>query len=259
MKKHYYLISLQYLGFRYSGWFAQPNQLTVQGMVDKTLTFILGHSNFKTLGASRTDAKVSANEMYFQLYLNEELNSRSFLSEFNKNLPADIKALSLQSVDATFNIIQSPKMKEYLYLFSFGEKAHPFSASMMATFEENLNLTAMKAGALLFEGKHNFKAYCGGASKKQQFEREIDYCRIENNSDFTASFFPSHSYILRVQGRGFLRYQIRLIMGQLIRLGRGEIDLTDIEYSLKRPDQNQVSTIAPGSGLILNKTHITIL
>lgn len=256
MKKYYYLINLQYLGFRYRGWFKQQNQLTVQGMVEKTLKFVLGHTNFKTLGASRTDAKVSANEMHFELFLQEELTPDTFLPFFDKNLPSDIRAVSMRAVDSSFNIIQSPKEKEYLYLFSFGEKAHPFSTSMMASFEENLDLETMKAGAKLFEGIHNFKAYCAGASGKQQFERKITYCRIEKNTAFTASFFPDQSYLLRVKGSGFLRYQIRLMMGQLIRLGSGEISLTDIEKSLADPGENQVTTIAPGSGLILNKTII---
>lgn len=255
MYQHYYLITIQYLGFRYSGWFKQKDQKTVQGMVDKTLHFIFGRNEFKTLGSSRTDAKVSANEMVFELFTREPIDA-NFLAEFDKNLPSDIKALALKETDASFNIIQQPKEKEYLYLFAFGEKAHPFSAAFMPSFNEQLDIDLMMQGAKLFEGTHNFKAYCARSSEKQHFEREIIQCQIEENTEYTASFFPEKSYLLRVRSKGFLRYQVRLMMGQLLRLGRGEINLTDVENSLNGSDQNPIPTIAPGSGLILNKVTL---
>lgn len=254
MKKHYYLITIQYLGFRYSGWFTQKDQTTVQGMVDKTVKFVLGHDNFKTLGASRTDAKVSANETFFELFIDEPLNIETFLPEFDKNLPPDIRAIDIREVSATFNIIQTPKEKEYIYLFSFGQRAHPFSASMMASFVEELHIDLMMQGAKLFEGVHNFKPYCARSSEKQHFEREVTLCQIEENKEYTASFFPEKSYLLRVKGKGFLRYQIRLMMGQILRLGRGEINLNDIRASLDGTIQEPIPVIAPGSGLILKQT-----
>ena len=189
-------------------------------MVDKTVKFILGHSNFRTLGASRTDSKVSANHTYFELFVEEALNPETFLAELDKNLPPDIRAMEMKEVTADFNIIQTPKEKEYMYLFSFGEKPHPFSTSLMASFKDDLDIELMKQGAKLFEGKHNFKAYCARASEKQQFEREVAFCRVEENLEYTANFFPKESYVLRVRGKGFLRYQIRLMMGQLLRLGK---------------------------------------
>ena len=67
MNKYFYLIKIQYCGFRFSGWQKQTNAKTIQEMFDKTIFFITGHENFKTLGAGRTDAKVSANEYLLEL------------------------------------------------------------------------------------------------------------------------------------------------------------------------------------------------
>jgi len=58
--RYYYLIHVQFLGFRYSGWQKQPNQKTVEGMLVKTLKFVLPNAKFKILGAGRTDARFSA-------------------------------------------------------------------------------------------------------------------------------------------------------------------------------------------------------
>ena len=65
-----YLISIQYLGFRFHGWQKQKNVMSLHEMIDKTLGFVLDHKGFKTLGSSRTDAKVSANKYFFQLFTN---------------------------------------------------------------------------------------------------------------------------------------------------------------------------------------------
>lgn len=253
MQKHYYLIHIQYLGFRYHGWLKQPEVKTVEYMIEKTLKFILGHSDFKLLGASRTDAKVSANHSAVELFINQPLNPDHLLSELNKNLPNDINVLKIEEVDKKFSIINTPKTKEYIYLFSCGEKCHPFCAPLISSFQEHLDIELMKSGALLFQGNHNFRRYCTKPNPGAVFEREILESRIEQNSIYKASFFPAISYAYIIRSKGFLRYQVRLIMGQLLSLGRGEISLDDIRESLKGSNNQPLRHIAPSSGLILNK------
>jgi tRNA pseudouridine38-40 synthase len=223
-------------------------------MVDRTFKYILEDKKFKTLGAGRTDALVSANEAAIELFLHERLeNLEEFLELFNHNLPQDIRALSITEVDASFNIIQDSKIKEYLYVFAHGGKFHPFCAPLMTTILDELNIADMKKGARLFEGRHNFKPYCYKATDKGHYTREVLSCKLQENDLFKANFFPKESYILKIKGKGFMRNQIRLMMGALIKLGRGEMSLKDIRNSLK-PESNVVMDyIAPASGLILNK------
>jgi tRNA pseudouridine38-40 synthase len=72
------------------------------------------------------------------------------------------------------------------------------------------------------------------------------------NTILTASFFPEKSYILRVQGKGFLRYQIRLMMATLFEVGKGTLDATFIIASLKEDnDRKFMRNIASSSGLQL--------
>lgn len=222
-------------------------------MVDKTIEFILGHTNFKTLGCSRTDAKVSANHSAFELFVDEPLDKKRFITDFDRNLPNDIKALKIEKVDKYFNIINTPKLKEYIYLFSFGEKSHPFCAPLICSYQYHLDIDLMKEGALLFQGKHNFKQYCTKPKSETNFEREILVSKIQENNIFKANFFPSKSYAYHIHSRGFLRYQVRLIMGQLLSLGRGEINLGHIKKSLKGDISEPLRHIAPSSGLVLNR------
>ena len=252
MKQYYYLVYIQYLGFRFHGWQKQPAQKTIHQMIDKTVEFVLGKAEFKTMGSSKTDSKVSANTSAFELFTKEPIDLDWFLANFNSNLPNDIRATLIQEVDKNFNIINTPRLKEYLYLFTFAEKPHPFSASLMAYFKGDLDIELMKKGAKLFEGEHNFVRYCTKPSANTKFNRTINLCQIVENSFYTANFFPKKSFALRIQSYGFLRYQVRLIMAQLVELGKHEIDLKELELSLTGKDKSPFRQIVPGSGLMLN-------
>ncbi len=254
-QRFYYLIKIQYLGYRLHGWQRQPGLKTIEGLIKKTVKFVLGERRFKILGAGRTDAMVSASEAAFELFIDDEplLKPDVFLQEFNRNLPQDIRALSIVEVDEEFNIIQHPRIKEYIYLFAFGNKSHPFCAPLLATFPGELDLDLMIEGARIFKGFHNFRNYCTRPTEKTIVDRKILHCEIVKNDIITASFFPEQSYILKIRAKGFLRNQIRLIMGTLVLLGRGELDLSDIQKSLKPEVNSPMTFIAPGSGLILNK------
>lgn len=252
--QHLYLIRIQYLGFRYSGWQIQPGQRTIEGMISKTLRFILPDEPFKILGAGRTDAKVSAFEMAFELFLKNPIaDTNIFLALFNQNLPPDIRAMTIDPISQKVNIIKDAKTKEYVYLFSYGAKNHPFCAPFLANIQENLDIDVMKKTAGLFEGIHDFCNYTVKEKGNSETERTITSCVLQENSILTASFFPKKSYALHVVGTGFLRYQIRMIMGALIQLGKGEITFVDIEASLRSNEEKRFTYIAPGSGLHLHR------
>ena len=253
-ERFYYVVKLQFLGFRYSGWQKQPHQKTIEQMLIKTLKFVLPNTSYKILGAGRTDAKVSALDAGFELFVNESIsNLEEFIAIFNKNLPPDIRILSMKQVDASFNIIKNSKYKEYVYLFSYGQKNHPFAAPFIANIIEELNVELMKKAAELFEGEHDFSTYTSRLQDNTVAIRRIESCILKKNDILKANFFPENSFALHVKGKGFMRYQIRMIMGALIQLGRGELLFSDIEESLLENNAIQLTYVAPGSGLHLNK------
>lgn len=250
-----FLVRVQFLGFRYSGWQKQPGQKTIEGMLSKTLKFILPNRKVKVLGAGRTDAKVSALDFAFEIFLQGATidNLQEFQELFNSNLPPDIRVVEVTPVGQDFNIIKHSKLKEYMYLFSFGEKNHPFCAPFMANILDNLDLQAMKEAAVLFQGTHDFSTYTSRLRENSKFVRHIEICQIMDNNVLTANFFPKKSYALCIEATGFMRYQVRMIMGALIQLGKGELTLGDITASLLADSTVQLTYVAPGSGLVLNR------
>ena len=129
-------------------------------MIDKTFFCIFEHYNFKTLGSGRTDSKVSANQFPFQLLLEEEVDTTILFKDLVKNLPPDIKVLSVELADPEFSVISQAKNKQYQYLFASGEEHHPFCSPFMVHLGRELDIDKMKEAAPLFEGEHSFKNYC---------------------------------------------------------------------------------------------------
>lgn len=228
-------------------------------MLLKTLKFILPGRKLKILGSGRTDAKVSSMHGAFELFLEgdplEDL--LGFREMFNKNLPQDIRISEVVKVSSSFNIIKDARQKEYHYLFSFGEKNHPYTAPFMASFSEDLDIESMREAAKLFEGTHNFGVYTTKGNAEKKLERTIDSCFLEENTLWTANFFPDKSYLLKITAMGFLRYQVRMIMGALVLVGRGEMSMEDVEVSLNADSHFELNYIAPGSGLYLHRQDFT--
>lgn len=255
--QNFYLVRIEFLGFRYHGWQKQPKYRSVQGMIDKTLLFIFQHEDFKTMGCGRTDAKVSANDFVFELFVNEALNTKELLDLLHTNLPSDIRAKSIESIGSDFNIIQSAKEKEYHYFFSCGKKSHPFNAPLIRDFGSGLDIELMKKGAALFLGENNFKRYASKPGDNAIFERQILKSEIVINSSLTGSFVPETSYVYKVRSSGFLRYQIRLMVGALVDLGRGLMTLDEFKSTLSNPEGEQIKHIAPSSGLVLHEVQFS--
>lgn len=256
-QNYFYLITIQYLGFRYHGWQKQPNLKTVHLVIDKTLNYVFEKTKkFKTLAVGRTDAMVSANETAFELFMEDPISDfEVFLEQFNYYLPQDVKALAMREVDRDFNVIKNARLKEYMYLFAHGQKSHPFCAAMMTTFRDELDISLMVKGAKLFEGTHNFKAYCSRVSENGLYTRTVDSCEIMENNVFTANFFPKETYLFKVKSEGFGYNQIRGMMGTLVKLGKNEFTLEDVSQSLLPESTEVIEYIAPASGLILNNVE----
>ena len=250
-ERKYYLLQIQYLGFRYHGWQKQPGVKTVEEMLSRTVAYVLDHHEFKLLASGRTDAMVSAAHALVELFLNKGSLADDFFDLLNSNLPPDIRLIDLDEVNADFNVIDAPVQKTYLYLFAHGQKIHPFAAPLMAQINEELDVAIMEQAARFFEGNHNLINYIYKPKSNTHTQVEIKSCQIQPNTFYSASFFPPESFALVVKGKGFKRHQIRLIMGALIDLGLGNYNLDFIRNSITGEKRIHLDRIAPASGLIL--------
>ena len=250
MKKFFYLFESSFLGYRYHGWQKQTDGFkTVQQQIDRQLKYLLNDNKFKTLAASRTDKMVSARKHYFQLYTENPVEP-DLGEKLNEFLPDDIEILKMTEVDSDFQIIGHVDFKEYHYYFANTKDKYPMAAPFMTLIKEPLDLKLMQKACSHFIGEHNFKAYCYRPHADKQFIRSVDKCEITKNDVYTANFFPPESFVLKVKGKGFFRHQIRMMMGTLLMLGKGEVSEQQIIDSLAKA-HDPIGYVAPAHGLQL--------
>lgn len=251
--KFYYKVYVSYLGFRYFGWQKQKEDiLTVQGTIEKAVSKFYTEGKFKTLGASRTDAKVSAFEQVFVLTIEKEFDPLYLLSKLNDELPQDIRILDVESCNKNFRVINDVKYKEYHYYFSNDQTSSPFFSPLIPNFEEKLDLDLMKKTSSLFLGSHNFINFTVEDSKDKIYQREILQSEIvENKNNFHTNEIKSYIYIVR--SSGFLRHQVRIMVGTLLNVGFQKTDIELVKASLKGEEVPKTGFMAPSSGLFLKK------
>ena len=126
----------------------------------------------------------------------------------------------------------------------------------MTYFKDDLDIELMQQGAKLFEGEHDFWSYAFRPKPETITQGKIDFCELTENDIYTANFFPKKSYVLKIRGKGFKRHQIRLMMGALFDLGRGDVDLNFIEKTLEGENRIKLEHIAQPSGLILKEVKL---
>lgn len=241
-----YFLHIQFLGFRYHGWQKQKDVKTVQLMVERTLSFVFKHDNFKLHGCSRTDAMVSAEHFVCEVLIKDEFKTDWLVNELNINLPTDIMVLKMEPKPSHLNIIQSVSAKTYRYQFSTGKKKSPFHAPYMAHYHGPVNTEIMMEGAKLFEGQKDFKNFAHRANS------EKDYIRTVTKSELIETDVNNFKFI--VEGKGFVHHQVRIMAGTLLDLGRNRITLDQVQQALEGPLRpTKLSHIAPASGLTLMK------
>lgn len=258
-RPHSYLFSISYFGARYKGWAPQPNQPTVQRRLERVIRHVLGHEDFSLIGSSRTDSGVSCVGGYVQIFLREKVEMNSLLPELNEHLPQDIQLNSVQEVATNFNLIQSVKQKTYRYYFSNSIDFHPFASAFLVNIKENLNWEAMREACQLFKGKHEFKAFCKPSENKIDYIREVLSADILNTNEFLGQYFPKEIYYFEITGTGFLHHQVRMMMSAVWQIGRGEMDLSEIEKRFQSAEEFEKLPPAPANGLVLWETILNNL
>ncbi|MDI1324114.1 MAG: tRNA pseudouridine(38-40) synthase TruA [Algoriphagus sp.] len=249
-----YLFSISYFGARYKGWAIQPGQATVQGKLEKVLKFVLGHDDFTVLGGSRTDAGVSCQGGYVQIFLREIRDMESLLPAINQYLPQEIRLNSVKEVPSNFNLIQSINQKTYRYYFSNSDDFHPFGSAFLVNISGKLDWEKMKESAQIFVGAHDFQAFCTPSPNKTDYVREIISAGIYPSNEFLGQYFPQEIFYFEVIGKGFLHHQVRILMKAIWSVGNGELAIEDLNQRLINSDNSEKIAPAPPNGLVLWET-----
>ncbi|MFA6942870.1 MAG: tRNA pseudouridine(38-40) synthase TruA [Bacilli bacterium] len=236
-----YLMKIAYDGTDYYGWQRQINRPTVEATIEKYLSQILDQKTI-IYGAGRTDAGVHAYGQCAHFDSDKEINPDILRHGLNSLLPKSIHIISLIVVPETFHARHSASGKHYRYQINLQDE-NPFERFYSYTIRStSLDIDRLKAGAELFVGDHYFFNYTVRKEDERNFHRFVKDIKIKaENEKLTLDFFAD----------GFMQYQVRMMVGTLIALAQGKIELKDIINSLQEGVHYPISYKAPAQGLVL--------
>jgi len=236
-------LDICYEGTRYRGWQRlSTTDNTIQGKIETALSRILGES-IEISGSGRTDAGVHAMGQVANFHCESDMSAAEILRDLRRYLPADIGIYSCKEVSPRFHARLGAKEKTYLYRIWNSENPCVFERKFVAQFPEKLDLDAMRETAIHLCGEHDFSAFCGNPRFKKSTVRFVRSIEIFRCGD---------ELRILVTGNGFLHSMVRIIVGTLIEVGRGERSADSIAalFSGKRAD---AGFLAPAQGLCLQE------
>lgn len=236
-----YKISLSYNGRMFSGWSIQPNVRTVQGEFQKVIESLFHIQNYSLNASGRTDAFVHALDQTINLkHKDLNLSAEQLLNALKSQLPKDINVNSVSIVEDNFHARYHCLSKTYLYIINTKEKYDVINCETIYQYNQPLSINHLKEAANIFIGKHNFLSY--STSTLKDTIRTINWIDIQTSNGLI---------FIKINGDGFLRNMVRMIVANMINYSAGKCDLTHLEYLLEHPQKGSSQLKAPGCGLYL--------
>ena len=236
-----FLLKFSYDGTDFVGFQRQPGKRTIQGELEEALTKINNNQKVTITATGRTDKKVHALIQYAHTDIDVKITENKLRRAMNTFLPDDIHIISTSIVDKNFNARYMVKEKTYKYLINLGEY-NPIERNYVFQYNHELNIDNMKECAKVFLGEHDFRAFVTENKEKINCIRNISNVEINLKDEILE---------IKFTGNGFLKYQVRNMVGVLIRAGEGKITKPDVKEILNSKSRDKSGKTAPPEGLYL--------
>ena len=249
MNTQRYFIELNYNGTDFHGWQTQPNGITVQECLDKALSTYF-RQDIVTLGCGRTDAGVHATQFFahFDLIdLQEEIVVKG-VTGINSLLPYTIAVKRIFKVANDAHARFDATARAYKYHLHFNKD--PFKLDRSWLYKGNLDVVKMNKAAQILLNYTDFS--CFSKSKTQTFT---------NNCKITEARFDKveDALIFTIKADRFLRNMVRAIVGTMVLVGKGDIEITDVAQIIESKNRSKAGQSVPACGLYLVKIEYPFL
>lgn len=240
-----YRITLAYDGTDYCGWQIQLGQPTIQGLLNAALERLDG-APVTTFAAGRTDAGVHAEGQVVSFRLSKNWSGANLRKALNGNLPPDVRVLDAATVADQFHARFDAKGKTYRYRIFVAEVMNPFWVRYAWHYPYALDSAKLVEDAQTLVGTHDFTAFTVANCETKTRVRTVTEVRVEREADLLTLYFS---------GEGFLRYQVRTMVGALVDANRGRLKAGSIAELIERRDRTLIGAPAPAQGLTLLKVE----
>lgn len=234
-------LTIAYDGTNYCGWQVQPNGITVEEVVNKALKKLTGE-DIQVIGASRTDSGVHAlgNVAVFDTHTTIPPERISYA--LNQRLPEDIVIVKSEEVAEDFHPRYCDCSKTYEYHILNMRIPIPTKRLTNYFVPYDLDVEKMRKAAGYLIGEHDFVSFCNVRTDVEDTVRTVTELEILKDGE---------EITIRISGNGFLYNMVRIIVGTLIRVGRGFYEPEKVKEILEAKDRKAAGVTAPPHGLIL--------
>lgn len=241
-----YKLIVSYDGTAYGGWQSQHNSISIQSVIEETLSMILRFS-CKITGSGRTDAGVHALGQVAHFLSPNTIDEKKVLHSLNALLPKDIRALSLCLVEDSFHARYSAVGKIYQYFIHLSDVEDPFLRRYALHIKHKINLEELSIATRYLIGTHDFSSF---ANEQQKGSAGKNAVRTLQRIDIIPT---AYGICLEFEGTGFLYKMVRNITGTLLEIASGKRKKETLPKILEAKDRRLAGKAADPHALFLTK------
>jgi len=239
-----YQIKVEYDGTNFVGWQYQKNGLSIQEILQNAI-FQFSKEKVTVTGAGRTDAGVHAIAQMAHFDLKKKIKKKSFILGVNQyigNNPVTI--LNIKKTNNKFHSRFDAKKRTYQYVIINRQSSLALQKNKAWHIRKKLDLKAMKKGAKLLLGTHDFSTFRASSCGAKSPIKTLKKVSIKKNKE---------RIILKFTSKSFLQQQVRSMVGCIKYLGEGKWRLEDFIKAFKSKKRSNCAPPAPPYGLYLEK------
>ena len=239
---------LHYDGSGFSGWQRQPEQRTVQGVVEQALERLCGGET-AALGSGRTDAGVHARGQAVGVRVPEKWTPDALRRALNAVLPEDVWVAAAFDMRPEFHARYSATARRYSYYIGTDDDAHsPFRRRTEFPFTHRLDRDALRDSAASLLGEHSFRAFAVKGTAPDTDSHRCDVRVAQWNE-------RAGGMVFEIEANRFLHHMVRFLVGTMLDVGSGRRPSTDVGALLAAGDNSEVSPPAPANALFLDSVR----
>ena len=230
-------------GRNYHGYQVQKNAYTVTEALQDGIEKVTGRRD-GIIGCSRTDTGVHALEYYFNMHTEAAIPPERFVRALNRVLPRDIVILDCYEVPDDFHARYHAAGKQYIYRLYEGEYRNPFYEGLALHYRRGVDLELLNRAASHFLGRHDFAGFSNTGTKIEDTTRTLTEFFLARQDGFVQ---------FTVTGDGFLYNMVRILVGTLLKVNEGRLQVEDLDALIASKDRHRAGKTVSPCGLYLNK------
>ena len=236
-----YFLELSYNGKAYHGWQNQPSVISVQEVIEKALSTLLGETT-AIAGAGRTDAGVHAKQMFAHFDTEIIFDIKNLIYKLNSFLPLDIAIQDIFKVKPDAHARFHAASRAYIYRVSIRKDV--FNSELSYYLRQPLDIDKMQEAANVLLDYKDFQCFSKTNTDVNTYHcdiREAYWQVVENELQFT------------IKADRFLRNMVRAIVGTLINIGAGKLEVEDLHRIIASKNRSEAGYSVPAHGLYLTE------